>query len=481
MKLLKNFLYNVGYQVLIIIVPIILAPYLSRIVGPKGIGTYSYTYSIVTLFGLFANLGIAKYGNREISKCGNDRPKRSQVFAELLSIKFICGLVTLGIYLCYVTFFVREYQTAFYIQTLNLLSFIMEVSWLFWGMQEFRITTLACTVMKILSIFLVFAFVKSEADIYYYIFILASNALLIQLLTCFFLKKYIDFKCFFRMFINRHWKHVFLLFFPMLAKYLYSTMDRIMLGSFIGIEEVGYYENVQSINITFVYVLTAMGDVILPQMTQLYEAKEAQKREILSQGIFHVITFLSVGGMYGFIGVADQFIPWFYGDKFSVCVPLLRLLAPDLLFAGYSDLIRSIFLLPQYRDKEYVIALVIGAVANFCINYALIPHLYSIGAIIGTIVAEAMVMIIQFWFIRKEVKKTYFFRNIVIYVILGLQILLACEIVNNLCDSTFITIIGEILIGGGVYTVTVCIYILVFERDILKHLRYLTTVDKKAQ
>ena len=93
MNVIKNFFYNVGYQILIIIVPLILAPYISRVVGPDGVGTYSYTYSIVTLFGLFANLGMAKYGNREISKCGDDREKRTQVFSELLSVKLSCSII----------------------------------------------------------------------------------------------------------------------------------------------------------------------------------------------------------------------------------------------------------------------------------------------------------------------------------------------------------------------------------------------------
>lgn len=481
MKLFRNFLYNVGYQVLIIIVPIILAPYLSRVVGPEGIGTYSYTYSIVTLFGLLANLGIAKYGNREIAKCGNDRQKRSQVFAELISIKFFCGLVTLGIYLCFVTFFVSEYRTAFYIQTLNLLSFIIEVSWLFWGMQEFRITTLACTVMKILSLFLVFAFVRSEADIYRYIFILASNAFLIHLSTWLFIKKYIDFKVVLVSVLNRHWRNMLLLFFPVLAKYLYSTMDRVMLGSFVGIEEVGYYENVQSITMTFVYVLTAMGDVILPKMTLLYETKDVKQRETLFQGIFHLICFLSVGGMYGFIGVADRFIPWFYGEKFSVCVPLLKLMSPILVFAGFSDLVRSIFLLPQYRDKEYVIALIVGAVVNFFINVTLIPHLYSVGAVIGTIAAEAMVFVIQFWFIRNEIHKKYFFKNIGVYGILGLLILPVCQAISNLCDSAFISIVGEIIVGGGLYTISVCLYLFVYERDIYIKLQQIIAEKKRTK
>lgn len=468
MRLLNNFLYNVGYQILIIIVPLILSPYLSRVVGPEGIGTYSYTYSIVTLFGLLANLGLAKYGNREIAKCGADREKRSQIFAELLSIKLSCGILTLGIYLCFVTFFVTDYKVAFYSQTLNLLSFILEISWLFWGVQEFRLTAAVCTVMKVISVFLIFAFVRTEADIQKYILILASNAFFIHLTTWCFVRKYVDIKCFLSCFINRHWKKVVLLFFPVIAKYLYSTMDRIMLGNLVGITEVGYYENVQSVSMTFIYVLTAMGDVVLPKMTQFYEVGKKEEEKILFWGIFHLISFLAVGGMYGFIGVADQFVPWFYGEKFSECVSLLKLIAPVVLFAGYADLLRNIFLLPRYKDREYVIALFGGALLNFVINLGLIPRYRSTGAVIGTIMAEFFVFSIQLWFIRKDIQISRFIKSAGMYCIIGLVIPFICWIVHFINISPVFLLLMDIVIGGGVYTFFVYIYINWCEEDLLK-------------
>ena len=127
MKLLKNYLYNMSYQLLIIILPLILAPYISRVIGPEGVGVYSYSYSIVTLFGLFANLGIAKYGNREIAKCGDDRKKRSQVFWEIIFIKLLCSVVVFLGYFGYLNYCVEQNQTAFYFQIFNLLYFMVDI------------------------------------------------------------------------------------------------------------------------------------------------------------------------------------------------------------------------------------------------------------------------------------------------------------------------------------------------------------------
>ena len=471
MNVIKNFLYNVGYQVLIIIVPLILAPYISRVVGPDGVGTYSYTYSIVTLFGLFANLGMAKYGNREISKCGDDREKRTQVFSELLSVKLSCSIIVLAVYLCFVEISGGEYTTALFIQIFNLLSFMLDISWFFWGMQEFRITTAVCAAFNIISIFFIFSFVKTENDVGIYIFILAFRAFLIQLTPWIFVPRYADVRMSWRHIMGRHWKSLLLLFFPVFAKYLYSMMDRIMLGNMVGITEVGYYENVQSITLTAVTVLTAAGDVVMPRMTLLYDRREMKKAGELFHGVFHLVSFLAVGIMFGFIAVADDFIPWFYGDKFESCILLLRMIAPVVLFAGYSDLVRNVFLLPRYMDKEYVIALLSGAAVNFVINYALIGRFGSAGAIVGTVCAEMIVMIIQLWFVRNEFKMPRFFRQAIIYCLLGSTILIPCHLIERLDLDPAAGVILDILTGGGLYTAVVFIYLYFAERNVLRTIR----------
>lgn len=464
MKVFKNFFYNVGYQILIIIVPLILAPYISRVVGPEGVGTYSYTYSIVTLFGLFANLGLAKYGNREISKCGEDREKRTKVFSELLSVKLTCSIIVLAVYLCFVQISGGTYTAAFFLQIFNLLSFVCDISWFFWGMQEFRITTAVCAFYNVLSIFFIFTFVKTTDDVGIYIFILAFRALMIQATPWLFLPRYVDVCVSFRHAFERHGKNLLLLFFPVFAKYFYSMMDRIMLGNMVGITEVGYYENVQSITLTAVTVLTATGDVVMPRMTSLYAKKETEEAGSLFRLTFHLISFLAVGMMFGFIAVAKEFIPWFYGDQFHSCILLLQMIAPVILFSGYSDLIRNVFLLPRYMDREYVVALVFGAVVNFIINFTLIGPLGSAGAIVGTVCAEFLVMAVQIWFVRHEMKFSYFLRQSLAYCIMGSVILLVCSLIQLPEREPAVNIILDVLAGGGVYAGIVFLYLCLIKK-----------------
>ena len=62
MKVLKNYAYNLSYQLLVIILPIVTTPYVTRVFSSNDLGTYGYFNSIVTYFLLLATLGVANYG-----------------------------------------------------------------------------------------------------------------------------------------------------------------------------------------------------------------------------------------------------------------------------------------------------------------------------------------------------------------------------------------------------------------------------------
>ena len=91
-----NFGYNLIYNILNIIAPLLTAPYTSRVLGAANIGIYSYTYSIVSSMVMFGALGTATYGQREIAAVGDDIEKRSQKFWEIWILKAIAtGLIFL--------------------------------------------------------------------------------------------------------------------------------------------------------------------------------------------------------------------------------------------------------------------------------------------------------------------------------------------------------------------------------------------------
>ena len=154
----KNYLFNVCYQVLLLITPLITTPYISRVLGADGIGQYSYTASIVSYFTLFAALGTGTYGQREISYFRDDRKKRSQVFWEICSLRTVMTLICSFPYMLLIVS--QKFSMIYIIQYLTLLNVCFDVSWFFQGIEEFGKTILRNTVIKVINIVFIFFSLK---------------------------------------------------------------------------------------------------------------------------------------------------------------------------------------------------------------------------------------------------------------------------------------------------------------------------------
>ena len=154
----KNYIYNVSYQLLLLITPFITTPYLSRVLEPAGIGTYSYTYSIVSYFILLASLGVADYAQREIAYHQDDAHLQSRTFYEVNLIRFLLVGLSLCIYYFVVSSFSGDHLIYWY-QALNIIAVLFDISWFFQGLEEFGKIVLRNFIIKFASIVLIFVLI----------------------------------------------------------------------------------------------------------------------------------------------------------------------------------------------------------------------------------------------------------------------------------------------------------------------------------
>ena len=136
----KNFAYQSAYQILLIILPFITSPYVSRVLGPEKTGIYSFTYSVANYFVLFAMLGINNYGNRAIAMVRNDREKLNRTFSSIFTLHFLLSLAVAVAYFLYVLIFPVKYKVYALIQSLFVISAMFDINWFFFGIEEFRVT-----------------------------------------------------------------------------------------------------------------------------------------------------------------------------------------------------------------------------------------------------------------------------------------------------------------------------------------------------
>lgn len=366
-------------------------------------------------------------------------------------MQLIITLIVTGIYIIYAFFIESSYFQIEMIQLLYMISVAFDINWLFCGLQKFKFTVTRSGIIKILSLILIFIFVKDENDLYKYIFILAGTTLLNQLVLWPFLKKEVKFVKVSKKDIFKHLKTTIILFIPVLATSIYKTMDKIMIGNMSNMAEVGYYENAEKMLNIIMSVISALGTVTLPQMTYLYSKNNKEEFNKIFEKSILFIFFIVFPVIFGFWATADDLVSLYLGDGFSESALLLKLLSISLPFSTIASIVRMQLLIPRSKDKEYIVSIVLGAIINFIFNIFLIGRFKAAGATIGTILAEAVVCITQCYYIRKELPIKEYGRKIIPFIIKSILMFIVVMIVGRVINKQLVRLIVQVLVGIAIY------------------------------
>lgn len=460
MSVKKNFIYNFSYQILSIILPLITTPYISRVIGPEGVGIQSYTYSIVNYFVLFSLLGINNHGNRSIAMVRDDREKLNRTFSSIYLVQLIMSIIMIVLYLLYIMFIAKDNKIIFIIQAIYIIASLLDINWFFFGMEQFKLTVVRNTIVKLISVMSIFVFVKNSNDLYLYSLILALGSLISQFILWKYLKGYTKFVIVSKSEVLEQVKPILILFIPVIAVSIYKIMDKIMLGSMSSMNQVGFYENSEKIINIPLGVITALGTVMLPKMSNLYATgNENEGKKYIGLSL-HFIMFMSFGAMFGLIGISPVLIPIFLGDKFVECVNIVSVISITILFLAWANVIRTQFLIPKKKDKIYIMSTILGAIINLIINFLLIKKYGAIGAAVGTIFAEAIVCIYQSIMVRKELSIKSYIKKTLVYFIPGIIMCVVIRYLGNILEKSIFTGIIQIIIGGTLYIVLCLIYMI---------------------
>ena len=417
--------------------------------GAEKIGIYSYAYSIATYFGLFILLGLNNYGNRTIASVRDDKEKLSKTFCSIYAMQLIMSLIVIMIYIFYILFMSSDHLMA-WIQLIYLVSVSLDINWFFFGMEQFKLTVTRNTVIKLLNLFFIFLLVKSKNDLYIYGLIMVCGPLLSQLILWMFINKYISFEKISLSDIFVHIKPNLTLFIPVVAISLYTIMDRIMLGMMSNMTEVGYYENSNKLTQIPLMMITSLGTVMLPRISNMISNGKKEESIVYIQKSFIISVLLSTSMAFGLCAVSNEFVPIFYGNGFDKCKSVISILVLSSIFISCANVIRTQYLIPNKKDKVYIVSVFLGAIVNIIINLILIPKLMSIGAAIGTICAEFSVCAYQTYKVRNELDIELYIKQAVSFVLIAIVMFLVVKYIPFI-KSIFITLIIKILLGIVLY------------------------------
>lgn len=452
-SLKKNYIYNLIYQIFMIITPFITTPYVSRVLGAEGIGEYSYALSIVTYFGLFGLLGITTYAQVEIAKNRDDEKECNKLIAELFTLKNITMFITLLLYILLI-FFVPEYKKMFVILILYLLSQFNDVAWILQGFEEFKKTVLRSIVIKLFTIICIFLFVKTSDDLYIYSIIMQGVTFIGNFTLWQYVWKYINIKniisnvkvkSFFK-----HLKKSFVYFIPTIATSVYTVLDKSMIGWLTNSAwQNGYYEQAHKIEQILVTILTSLGTVTLPRLSYLNKNKSSGQMNSIIEKTITFILMISIPMCVGLIGISDKLIPLFLGDGYEECIILTKVFSLLLIVVGLDSTIGRQCLMATNNQKKFNIGVITGAIVNFLLNIVLIKKYGALGAAISSVIAELVILCIFIVYSKKLLK--FNFNSIIKYIISASLMYIVIYYISLLNISDFICLVLQLSCGGIIY------------------------------
>lgn len=456
MKVVRNYLYNVGYQVLAIIVPLITAAYVSRVLRPAGVGANAFTNSIIQYFILFANMGIGYYGNRQIAYVRENRQKMAKTFWEIQIVKTIMTLLAFIAFEIFMLFYTRQVDYM-WAQSINLIAVAFDISWFYEGIENFKVTVLKNSFVKIVSMIAIFIFIKGPNDVTLYIFVLAVSTLLGNLTLWPNIRRDLPKISYKKLVPWPHFLPMAELFIPQIATQVYVQLNKTMLGGMVNETASGYYQYSDNLVKLILALVTATGTVMLPHVANAFSHGDMSRVNRMLYKSFDFVSAMAYPMMFGLAAISLTLVPKYYGPGYEPVGPAMMIESIVVLMIAWSNVLGVQYLLPIHKQKQFTFSVTIGAVINLVLNIPLIHFFGLDGAMWSTVLSETGVTVYQLIAVRKLLNYRALFKSSWKYLLSGIVMFIPVFWMNTHLKDSWLMMGLEILVGIVVYAVMVLI------------------------
>ena len=455
----KNYLFTASYQLFALLVPIIVAPYIARVLGASGTGVYSYTYSMVRYFWLASALGTATLGVRSIGMYQNDLKKKSECFWNIVLLKAILSVIFGMLYFLYVVL-VSDNKVIAIIQGINLVAVLFDITWLYQGMERFDKVALKNFIIKVLSIIYIFTIIKTSNDLWKYTLGVAFFQLVGNFILWFNIGNYVEKVKVSSLRPFKQFKNALLLFIPSVAAQIFSVFDKSMIGWITNNSlENGYYEQAIKIVDMSLMIITAFAAVMIPKMAREYRNNDKEKINESLDKSFRFVIALAVPMFFGILSISKSFVPLFFGEEYVKAVIILNILSLLFFFMGINSVSGTQYLISTNQQNTHTKFLIIGGLLNIILNVILISRYNAVGAAIGSVAGEVLITVLELSFLYRSGQYN-FMRNaktVWKYLLSGLIMYVALYCFSSYMTS-LIYIFLFIIMGAIIYVLLLLLF-----------------------
>lgn len=450
-RITKNYLYNVVYQIFILLIPIIVTPYLARVLGPDNLGIYSYVFSVTNVISILTLIGIYNYGNRQVAYERNDKQKMSQTFWEIMLLRVLIAVVGSVVYFA-VAFYLKKFTVYFLQYYCFLLAAYIDCTWLYVGVEDMRPAVLKNFFAKLVGVICIFIFVKQSGDIGKYLLILSISILVANMAAYVELGKYIE-----PVKINVHnlWQHTknsVWLFFPTIASLIYLQVDKIMIEWLTGqTSQVAFYDNAEKIIMIPLTFITVLSTVMMPRIANEHKQGNKDKINDLIVRAAKTALFLSFPMTFGIAAVSSGFIPWYLGKDFLPVIGALYCLCPIVVSNSLEGISGKQYFTATNQISVLTIAYTSTALLNVVLNFILIPKFNFYGAAIATLLCSYLSVGIQFVVMGRQLNLTALLVPFLKYGLIGIGMFVIVFVCTQHLSASILKTGIQICIGSICY------------------------------
>ncbi|SEA99445.1 flippase [Pedobacter hartonius] len=404
----KNYFYNLLLTLANLLFPILSFPYVSRVLGPEGIGKVQFIFSFSQYFALVASIGIPVYGMQQVAKHRHDLEARSKVFSELIAIYLLSTVCLFLLYLSVIFAFPYFHadMNIYLAASLMVLLGFSYIDWLFTGMEEFKSIAIRAVLFKIIGLGLLYSFVGERSDFRIYLYIMMFSFLGNNILSFFLIRGKVR-PIFSGLQLKQHLMPLFFILGTSLASSMYTDMDTVLLGFLSNDKTVGLYTAAVKLSKITIPFVTSMTVILMPKVSNDFAERNLAEVQKNIDQTFRFLIFFAVPMAFGLALLAPEFLALFSGNEFLPASNSMRLLSLLPLIVGFGHFFLYMVLVPAGRNKEMFFCVVGGVIVSLVLNVLLIPHFQEVGSSIANVCAEIVVTLLYVYFIKQYFSFTY--------------------------------------------------------------------------
>ena len=450
-RIAKNYIYNLMYQLLVLLVPLITAPYLARVLGSEGTGIYSYVHSMTSIICTISLLGIYNYGNRQIAYVRDNKEQISQTFWQIISARLlILVLGTIAYFL--IILIIGKFTTMFAIYYSYLLANFIDCTWLYVGVEDMKWAVIKNSMTKILAVIGIFAFVKTKNDTALYVFIQGFTILLSNILAYTQVRRYVgkphlDYSC-----IKENIVGSVSLFLPSVAATIYLQCDKIMIELLTGAtNEVSFYDYAEKIVTIPLSFITVLSTVLMPRIANEFKRNNKESISSLLNGAASFSMFLAFPMTFGLMSVADKLVPWYLGEEFIPVIYAILLISPIVITNTLTGISGSQFFMATNQIGILLKSQLAAVIGNIIINAILIPQYGFYGAAIATLITNTICAVVQYFYLLKQIKLPGLLKTSMKYFAISFLMFLLTRLITGNMRARPITNLIQVFVGVSFY------------------------------